>query len=627
MKVLSELDNWVACGWLNRLNRAFAAFLHEQDPNAPEALLWAGALLSHQLDRGEIVLDLLALLSHPAHTLAIPDTEAPSWEQQSAHQAWARIRPLFTHWRHLFPKSPLVSDGPGNTPLVLVDHKLYLRRYWQYRETVHNHLNQRLKPFSKPSTATLKQQLASLFSEPALESPDWQKIACALALRAPLTLLTGGPGTGKTTTLTKLLAVMLQNWQHNRPPVILLAAPTGKAAARVSASIASAIDRLPIADSIKQSIPKQAVTLHRLLGRFHNSRRFLHHRDHPLLADLVVVDEASMIDLEMMAALLDALPLTSPLILLGDKDQLASVEAGAVLGELCQGAEHAAYWPDTRRWIADFSEETLPECNPSGSALNQQTVMLRYSHRFTAHSGIGQLAKAVNQGDRTAALAILQHTDRYPDLLHNLAQPTPMRVNRMLKTQLNQQLAHYLSVLNDCPESPQARDAWASEVLTAFDHIQVLCPQRQGLFGVNALNERIAQWLFPDAGLWYVGRPVMVTRNDYALGLMNGDIGVTLRTDEGRLRVAFFDSNNSDRQRAIHWLSPMRLTDVETAFAITVHKSQGSEFNHVLLVLPERSSPVINRALLYTAITRAKQHFTLLESGAEHIFANAIQLR
>ncbi|MEC4748051.1 exodeoxyribonuclease V subunit alpha [Methylomicrobium sp. Wu6] len=652
--MLATIDHWIARGWLNHLNRAFVRFLLDQDSNASEAVLWAGALVSHQLDRGEVYLDLEQLSQQPGLTLAIPGDDAWASESEAAHAELSALKVYsLGQWQAALQQSALVSAGQGSTPLVLDGKRLYLRRYWQYQQTLDQCIDRRLPPVRDTLPESLQAQLKTLFTG-SPEKPDWQKIACVLALRSRFTIITGGPGTGKTTTLTKLLALLIQLSENElsgkRKLNILLAAPTGKASARVSESIGKALDSLAIADDIKQDIPKQASTLHRLLGSRRDSRRFIHDRHNPIVADIVIVDEASMIDLEMMTSLLDALPDNAQLILLGDKDQLASVEAGSVMGDLCQGADNAAYDEAARSWIIQFSGEEIETSGAEGSAVNQQTVMLRHSHRFDEHSGIGQLARAVNAGDSAQAQAILKDTASYNDLLPEpadaylrlRARPEPDAADALLKKLVavnagfnaegkpnpGQGYGYYLDAIRNRPESDAASyDAWAVRVLASFDAFQVLCALRRGRWGVEEMNRRIEAWLFPKRtpALWYEGRPVMITRNDYNVGLMNGDIGIALHDPAGKLRVAF-PADDPLAKTKIRWLSPLRLPEAETAFAITVHKSQGSEFNHVVLALPETKSPVLTRELIYTGITRAKENFTLLESR-EGIFDQAVKAR
>jgi exodeoxyribonuclease V alpha subunit len=641
LSVLESVEQWITLGCLSYLDRAFVRFLLDQDAVASALVLWAGALVSHQLGRGEVYLDLERLCQNPGLTLAILNEEKAHYELDEVASALSELKVYnFEQWHAALSDSELVGLGQGNTPLVLEGKRLYLRRYWQYQQVLDLAIQQRLKPIRTELPNALQAQLQNLFASKSQESIDWQKIACVLALRAHFAIITGGPGTGKTTTLTKLLALLIKlaNDESNNTKKlnILLAAPTGKAAARVSESISKALEKLDIPDEIKQGIPKKASTLHRLLGSVHDSRHYVHNKNNSLVADIVIVDEASMIDLEMMASLLDALPESAQLILLGDKDQLASVEAGSVMGDLCRGAEHVAYDRQTLEWIDLYANETLAEPLMAGSAINQQTVMLRYSHRFGEHSGIGQLAKAVNQGDFEQAQAVFKNSATYPDLKRivlnhhadsHLKQLVAANagMSKNGKPNKHQGYGYYLHIIDkNRPTDSGQYSQWAKEVLDAFDTFKVICALRRGVWGVEGLNQRIEQWLLPKQKptLWYEGRPVMITRNDYSLGLMNGDVGITLKDKTGKLRVAFPSEASLDELKIL-WISPMRLPDVETAFAITVHKSQGSEFNHVALILPETRSSVVSRELVYTAITRAKENFTLLESNAD-VFKQAV---
>lgn len=595
-QALSALQQACDAGWIRPLDLAFARFLAQLQPQAEGLLLLAAALVSRQLGHGHICL--------PLSGLSNPDRGDPQF-------AWLPSQTP-EQWRKVLQASPLLGDGPGNTPLVFSRGRLYLRRYWQYEIDVAAGIADRLQQ-SFPLAEDLPQRLAALF--PGDQGPDWQKIACALALRKAFAVITGGPGTGKTTTVLKLLAVLQQQaGEQGRNWRILLAAPTGKAAARLSESIGGALSRLPVA--LQQAIPQQVHTLHKLLGARGDSRQLTHHRHNPLHADLLVVDEASMVDLEMMAALLQALPRETRLILLGDKDQLASVEAGSVLGDLCANA--GRYDPETARWLQQVCGGSLA-ADTQASMLDNQIALLRESHRFSADSGIGQLATAVNRGDGDGVLAIWQRQ-------------SPQDIRRWLDFSAFDRLAvdgwqdgialgyrHYLQVLQQQRPTqfdPASVNVWADAVLKAFDRFQVLCALRQGEFGVEQINRRIAELLrreslIDPAQAWYEGRPVMVNRNDYALGLMNGDIGIALRIPESgggeRLRVAFRLASNGIKQ-----VLPSRLTDVEDVYAMTVHKSQGSEFEHVTLMLPDSGCALLTRELLYTGITRAKSRFSLL---------------
>ena len=637
-ELLHQLDNWVSRGWLRALDRSFATFILEQDPQAKASMLLAAAMTSHQLGRGHSCLDLAATLHAPDFVLSLP----PEGEEGSQLPSQWLLGLDITQWRQALTLSPLVEDRDGlqrfpERPLVLTGQRLYLRRYWNYERSIAQALSTRLS-VDAVTPEKLSSRLDALFPDTfevnGERRSDWQKIACALAARGNFSVITGGPGTGKTTSVVRLLGLLqTPAVEDGKPLRIRLAAPTGKAAARLSESIGKAVRELPVSAPVCEAIPTDVSTLHRLLGSRPDSRNFIHHRDKPLELDVLVVDEASMIDLEMMACLLDALPRQARLILLGDKDQLASVDAGSVLGDLCRDAEAGGYSEQTMAWLKTHSGEAVsaPGFQTAvglGDPLAQQTVMLRYSRRFDAEQGIGRLAKLVNEKTAVEARGLLdqqlaqlfnlklrgEHDATLTDLIINGKGDAPG-------------YRHYLEQLRDQrPGSDTAWDdgrwaAWAGKVLTAFDEFRLLCALRRGPWGVEGLNQLVAaelrrcELLSGDQG-WYEGRPVLVTRNDYSLNLMNGDIGIAVwvpgPSAERVLRVAF---PRNDGSGGVRFVMPSRLVEVETVFAMTVHKSQGSEFNHTTLVLPDALNPVLTKELLYTAITRAKQWFSLVEAS------------
>ena len=703
----ADLDAWVAHGWLRELDRSFALFIAHHghtrgavsapgDPPSPAPapapasplLALAAALASHQLGRGHACLDLAAVLSDPQGTLALPPERQES-RPAEPDAALAPPRPPATLLAGVDLKSWLaaldcpgrVGAGPGNTPLVLIGERLYLRRYWQYEQTVGQAIRGRLtddgadRPFGPDEQALLQASLDVLFPRGHAVSPgtDWQKVACALAARSRFSIITGGPGTGKTTTVVRLLAVLqhlaLSSGTRERLR-IRMAAPTGKAAARLNESIAGALRRLPLeglsdAEALRAAIPTEVTTVHRLLGSRPDTRRFRYGKDNPLPVDVLVIDEASMVDLEMMACVLEALPPQAQLVLLGDKDQLASVEAGAVLGDLCGRADAGHYTEGTRAWVRQVAGESIDDSliDEGGRPLDQVIVKLRHSHRFGADSGIGRFASLVNAGqaddlpelrrEELPDLAWLDAT-RDREALERLALDgacEAFAASGQGRVDQGQPVAppvghrHYLSTMQTSrPAAHDARtawDAWARRVLAAYGQFQILCAVRQGPYGVDRMNERIARWLHGEGLIdgsqgWYEGRPVMVTRNDYALGLMNGDIGIALavpsnptqgdeagsgrpaeagKAAEGSsptlLRVAF---PAGEAGAGVRWVLPSRLQAHETVFAMTVHKSQGSEFTHAALVLPEQMSRVLTRELVYTGITRARHWFTVFSA-------------
>uniref|UniRef100_UPI0019158C0E exodeoxyribonuclease V subunit alpha n=1 Tax=Dyella sp. EPa41 TaxID=1561194 RepID=UPI0019158C0E len=532
-----------------------------------------------------------------------------------------------------------LPDGTHDgSPLVLDGSRLYLRRYWNHEQRVAQAIGRRLAQPSR-APAHVREQLTRLFPHANGDAPDWQRVACALAARSPFTVITGGPGTGKTTTVVRLLGLLqtLHRADAARPLRIRLAAPTGKAAARLQTSISTQIARLDVDEAVRADIPSQVDTLHRLLGARPDSRRFRHDSANPLHLDVLVIDEASMIDLEMMSAVLDALPDDARLVLLGDKDQLSSVEAGAVLGDLCRRAEAGHYSEETAAWLRTTSGDRVDAwVRADAHALDQHVAMLRHSHRFGADSGIGMLAQRVNGGD---VMQVRQWLGQpHADVAWINAASDPARLAELALDGGARHFAaradaamppgyrHYLEWLRR--ERPPvhaggaAFDDWARGVLRAFGGFQLLCALRQGPFGAESLNRQITAILH-QAGLidahheWYEGRPVLVTRNDYGLGLMNGDIGIALRVPDEQgvpqLRVAFEVAGDAHATATrIRFVPPSRLGERETVYAMTVHKSQGSEFEHAALVLPDAPSALLSRELLYTAITRARRWFSLI---------------
>lgn len=671
---LNLLNRWVEQKkWLRPLDRSFALFLGSEVPTADPLALLAAALVSYQLGRSHVCLDLNQLSDNPMLTLGLSEAEAGAeggagaGAEQNSPRAVLRNVTL-EQWQEALTRAPaLCGFGVGNTPLVLAGPRLYLRRNWHCERSIFNGIRQRLQEHtfhqSDIQPAAVREMLDQLFTsdpKPEGQAVHWQKVACAVAATRAFSVITGGPGTGKTTTVVRLLALLQALQSQAGAPFlkIRLAAPTGKAAARLSESISRAIGDLNLsalpedeAVKIRAAISCQVTTLHRLLGRRLGTRHPAYRRGNPLPLDLLVVDEASMIDLEMMSDVIDALPGNARLILLGDKDQLASVEAGAVLGELCRNANKGRYHAQTITTITAASGEQVPGAyyDDNGDDLDQAIVMLRHSYRFSSDKGIGKVATAVNQGDSAAVidsfnghypeLTLLKEGDaEFRELVIDGANPdgalaTVVDANG---PQVRCGYRHYLTTLRNTRPPSGADEAawneWAQAVLKAHNQFQVLAAVKKGDYGVEGLNVTIAG-LLRKKGLitgsdradgWYEGRPVMITRNDYVLGLMNGDVGITLKrpgSEPGTtmLRVAFATADG------IKWVSPTRLSEVETVFALTVHKSQGSEFTHTLLVLPEKPNPVLTRELFYTAITRSRTWLSLCNPGGDDLLKACVE--
>jgi exodeoxyribonuclease V alpha subunit len=530
-----------------------------------EQVLLALALASQAVQDGHVCLDLAERARTP-------------WLDEQG-QPYVTLPPLEA-WLVKLRASPLVHSLPADTgeprPLVLEpDHKLYLARYHDHECTVAQHLVRMAKSplhAAEPEAALVEQ----LF--PPRATRDLQREAALASCQRRLSVIVGGPGTGKTSTVVKLLALLVHDALARALPAprILLAAPTGKAAQRLAEATVNARDRLGLAPELAQRIPSEAVTVHRALGSIGgSSTHFRHGPDRPLDCDVLVLDEASMVDLGLMRRLLDALPAHARLIMLGDPDQLASVEAGGVLADVCAASALA------------------------GSPLSQAVSRLIESHRYGADSGIALLARAVHAGDAEAALAVLGR--RHDDVSFHGPLPAP-RLGRALESEVR---AAYQGL--------GAREVEAR--LETLDRYRVLSALRRGELGVESLNlaiARVVRGASTRAHENYPGRPVLVTQNDYGSGLFNGDVGVLHQ--EGRrapLSAWFREGAGTLRSVALG-----RLPAHESVYAMTVHKSQGSEFERVAIVLPERATNLVTRELLYTAITRAKKAVSLYASEA-----------
>ena len=584
-------------GAFSELDRHFARFIERRaGGNRPEVAL-AAALVSYYRSQGHICLDLAAVAGQ-------------WWPGRPEVERRAARCPELDAWIRALRTAPVVGVPGEFKPLVLDGRgRLYLHRYWEYETALAQEIQRRAadavgeaepeRPEDSGSDfGLLLDRLFPTKSEPAGE-PDGQRLAALTAMQKQFCVISGGPGTGKTRTLVRILALLLEAAQAGgRRLRFAVAAPTGKAAARIQDELRKAKEQLPCAEEIKAQLPDAAMTLHRLLGAVPGSAFFQHDAKNPLPADVVVVDEASMVDLALAAKLFAAVRPTAKVILLGDKDQLASVEAGAVLGDICAGAPPPA---------------PVPESDPQ-NPLSACIVQLRTNYRFGERSAIHQLSTAIKAGDADGARAILDAGRRADSEARWAPLPTAAELKAALKEKL---FAGY---------GPYFQAAEPRAALAALGRFRILCAVRDGPYGVTRLNELAAE-ILDEAGLaarssrWYSHRPVMATRNDYHLRLFNGDLGVILPDPRSGQPRAFFLGAESEPRPVL----PARLPPHETVFAMTVHKSQGSEFEHLLLVLPERDSPLLTRELLYTGLTRARSTVELWCSEA--VFGAAVARR
>lgn len=554
------------------------------------ALLLAAALASYRLSRGDTCVDL---------------EQVSGFGIFSNKEIDRRVRkiPRADRWREYLLAQPVVRSAPDMAtsdpageiaPLILDQHnRLYLARYWHYERAMLESISDLIaSPVPPVDKALLTHTLERLYAPTT--RIDWQKVATAVAALRRFCVITGGPGTGKTYTVAALLAVFEALAGDNDVPEVMLAAPTGKAATRLTESLLSS-DVVP---ACYRDI--EALTLHRLLKMTPGRLQPGHHRDNPLRADVLVVDEASMIDLPMMTRILDAVPSQCRLILLGDKDQLASVESGMVLGDICGPQSSTQLSRDTCEMLAVSAGVEVTPSQEQSNRLSDHIVYLTKSHRSGDSSGINELANAINCGNVADSMEFLQSSE-FPTLQllpHDMASIDSVINDQVVST--------YRQVVDS--KDP----AVAIEVLSG---LCVLCALRRGSSGAEGVNRRIEQTLktlniIQADTAHYPGRPVMVTENSVAQNLFNGDIGITMH-HEGKLKV-FFQGQSSLRA-----FVPGRLPQHQTFYAMTVHKSQGSEYSTVVVVLPDGDSPLLTRELLYTAVTRARERVIVVANHAQ----------
>lgn len=578
-------------GYFSALDYHFATTVGRLAGETNPLALLAAALVSRETALGHICVDLNHVAGNPVIDETGEVMPECGWPQKTA-------------WVKALGESPLVAQSQPAAPLVMDRaERLYLARYWEYQQRLVGRLRARAANCMKTvNESLLADRLESLFpcGTPAGET-DLQRMAAEKSVRQHLTVVTGGPGTGKTTTVLRmLLLIIAQALDAGDPaPKILLAAPTGKAAARLTEAIREAKVRdgniTTAFAPIVGLIPDAAMTLHRLLGfSGKGGTRFRHHAGFPLPADVLVVDESSMVDLSFMTRLVEAVPDDARLILLGDKDQLASVEAGAILGDICKGAGSGRQSINTAGAPAGFEPDT---------GIGRCIIELTRSFRFGSDSGIGRLARAINAGDPEAVLACLG------DLaLPEVSLKEVRDANEIWPLLAPMVQKHYMPVLHE--KEPLAR-------LVRFQSFRVLCGHRKGPAGVEAVNTMIRQMMRQSDAVrpapYADGVPIMVTQNDYQLGLFNGDIGVMgpSPSEPGSL-AAFFEGSDQN----VKFFSPSRLPYHETVYAMSVHKSQGTEFDHIFLILPQWRSRVITRELLYTAVTRARKSVVIAASAS-----------
>lgn len=589
-------------GYFSDLDLHFARFMAQLDDRREQDVFLAAALVSRYNRAGHVCADLSVLAGQ-----RIPDGGAKA----------SMACPSLKRWMELLNESPVVGK-PGEFRPLIADHnnRMYLRRYWEYQDVLARTLIRRAGEVQVVDEVRLREALDRLFPEqrdPA--ETDWQKVAATVAASKRFCVISGGPGTGKTTTIARIMALLIQ-LDPALAGRIALATPTGKAADRMRAAIRQVKESMDCPEEVRRHIPENATTIHRLLGSIADSPYFRHHAARRLPVSLVIIDEASMVDLALLAKLIQALPDQARLILIGDRNQLSSVEAGAVFGDICGAEEQNFFSKDFARYLHQITGCPLSSTavEPDNNPVRDCIVRLQCNYRFPSDGSFAEVTRAVKQGDGQGALEILSGAGGAIALSRH-ALPFPEELEHALKPFI---LAEF---------SPALTAPDPEEALARLNRFRLLCALREGPYGVFAMN-RITEKILHEAGLissraeWYAGRIIMITTNDYSLRLFNGDIGIVLPdpVEKESLRVYFQGPEGSLRK-----FHPARLSVYETAFAITVHKSQGSEYDKVALILPAHDSPVLSREMVYTGLTRARIHAGLWAD--EMVFKTAVSRR
>ncbi|QLB16758.1 exodeoxyribonuclease V subunit alpha [Mannheimia varigena] len=650
---------------ISDLNYQFAVFIESKQSRydysqaQKDLAVFLAALMSYQVGLGHTALRLNSL--EPFNLFELRAKPQCQHLLESILQKIGKISPL--EWQDVLKDHIAFSHSPEKiAPMLFQNGLLYFYRYWQAEHNIAAYLQQAVTKsmlferwlcqrqrsceqslqrivnnFSEKFTNTElnKNILAQLFSETSnsQQEIDWQKVAVATALEKPFSLISGGPGTGKTTTVVKLLlGLQLKQKEQNQPFLqIALAAPTGKAAARMKESIEGKLEEeKQLSPELIKVIPTEAMTIHRLLGARPLTDETKYNVKNPFHYDLVVLDEASMIDLSMMEKIVQALKPSARLIMLGDKDQLASVEAGSIMGELGSFLEYGY-----SQAHCDYLKEVTGYQIEAGNALAicDSLAHLKHSYRFGEKAWIGELANAVNEQNINHSWEIFtkyQESGKLENRIYPEAKEMRNKLNwieksiQMVVDKAVELYQDYLQAVQQREENPLIVSV--KEIFVKFQKVRFLSALRVSELGVEKLNVAIAEGL-RKAGLVkfnhsrdrYIGKPILITENMPTNKVASGDIGIILPDENGEMR-GYFDSQQADGQ--YHSLPLSRISNYEAAYIMTVHKSQGSEFEHTVLVLPLVISPVLTKELIYTAITRAKDKFTLF--GSEKVWKYSV---
>ncbi|MCL2154219.1 MAG: exodeoxyribonuclease V subunit alpha [Leptospirales bacterium] len=582
-----SIDDIKNTGCFDDIDIHLADFLSNMSGEGSSSFYLLCLFLSNRLSNGDLCLFLDEIAEKPVSYFFDDNDNENDLSKKI-------IFPSLDELTDLLNKNRVVGVEGDYLPLVLDSKKrLYFHKYYSFENLLSEHIKALANARTLPANVS---EIGATFSLlfPQSSDVDWQSVAAYSALSGGITVVSGGPGTGKTSTVVKILSLIVESKIKRSEGVsISLSAPTGKAAARLREAVNTIIADLPISAETKKLIPTETFTIHRLLGPIINSHKFRHNKENPLSYDVVVVDECSMVDIALMLRLVQALKPGAQLILLGDKYQLSSVEGGAVFGDICgraEGISEGIYSKDFINHGKKFFNINIPAVS-SGAGINKMNdalIVLDKNYRFGSRSGIGILAELIKRGDASRVLEILED-ENYPDIKF-IDAPSLKDLGDIYRETIQVHIKDQDASTTD-------------KIFSLINNLTILTATRRGIFSADGMNRMAEEILYrlgiiDPIGKFYHGRPIMALRNDYALSLFNGDMGVTSDMNN----VLFKDAEGNFR--TIH---TSRLPEHETAYAMTVHKSQGSEFDNVLIVLPDKWNRVMTRELLYTAVTRAKE--------------------
>lgn len=585
----------------------FGKFINELANEKDPDLFLASILVSNAAGNGDVCLDLGKF----AGKVILEETEDRKM----------LICPALDIWLEKLGRTNVVGNPGDYRPLILDDkNRLYLHRYWNYEKTLADAIKKKASDDitghdTKFDAKYVKKLLEKYFPDVSGDKTNLQKLAALTTVFKRFCIISGGPGTGKTTAIAKILSLLIEV-ESGRKLKIYLCAPTGKAAAKLAESIRNTKKNIDCSDEIKKLMSEDAYTIHRMLKTIPGSSGFYYNADNKLSADIVIVDEASMVDLALLTKLIEALPDKARLVLAGDKDQLASVEAGSVLGDLCNRGNIPGYSGTLYKELYKETEDGIDityadsKSTPDKPVLNDCIVVFKKNYRFSEASRIGRLSMAVNKGEAESAIGILK--EKKGDGIYWEEIKTQKELYRLLEEKIVGGYSPYLKI-ND----PIA-------ALNSFGRFKILCAVNKGPFGIDSINSLAEsvlarKRLIDTSNQWYRGRPVLIKENSYSLGLYNGDMGLIMPAQDADDNLYAYFHGNLEPERKF---KPGILPKHDTAYAVTVHKSQGSEFENVVLVLPEKDYPVLTRELIYTGITRTTGKLTIL--GTESIIRRAI---